>query len=472
MKNRIIVLGLGLLMSVLLQAQYSEQYLHLNVGGGVHGLSYNIPNGTQKLGAGFTLNTAYSYFFAPNWGLQTGIGIQSFGASSIMNLTTEMSDVDSEGDNYLFTTYYRNWQERQRALLLDIPLAVQFRCPISKKLKLLASAGANISIPVSATFKITGGEIQTTGNYTQWHLELTDIPTEGYTTTAQRYSGKLSLKPVYMGIVDIGMLYKLSEKMDLYVGGYANYGLNNAITPDTKYIYQKDGVYNGLFASEQVNAVKPISVGLKVGIYWQLSKKQAIENVEKLVKPIQPIAEIINEKPKDTIVIQEVKPLIAEVKKDTIVPIVPIEPAEVSIKIPADTVPIPAIVQKELVQVVDSFEIIKKLVESSDFHFGLNSTLPTAMEIDIMKIASRYLKANPNAQLYVVGHTCNIGSHASNYQIGLNRAIMVKRSFVKLGATATQVIAVSKSYDMPLVPNTTVENRIKNRRVQLKLVKK
>jgi len=469
MKNRKIVLGLGLLMSVLLQAQYSEQFLHFNAGGGMHGMSYNIPNGTQKLGAGFTFNSAYSYFFAPNWGLQTGIGIQSFGASSVINLTTEMPDVDSEGDTYQLMTYYRNWQESQRALLLDIPLSVQFRYPISQKIRLLTSAGAIVSMPVSATFKTKGGEIQTVGNYPQWHLELTDIPTEGYTTTTQQYSGKFSLKPVYMGTIDIGMLYKLSEKMDLYVGGYANYGLNNAITPDTKYMYQKDGLYNGLFASEQVNDVKPISVGVKVGIYWQLTKKLTVANVEKLAKPFQPIAEIIDEKPKDTIVAQEIKPIVIEVKKDTVVPIVP---SEVSVKIPADTVPIPAILQKELVQVVDSFEIIKKLVESTDFHFGLNSTLPTTMEIDIMKIVSRYLQSNPNAQLYVVGHTCNIGSHASNYQIGLNRAIMVKISFIKLGAPAIQIFTVSKSYDMPIVPNTTEENRIKNRRAQLKLVRK
>jgi len=464
MKNRKIILGLGLLLSVLLQAQYSEQYLHVNVGGGVHGLSYTLPNGTQKSAAGFTLNSAYSYFFTPSWGLQTGIGIQSFGASSSLNFMTEIYDTDSEGDSYLFTTYYRNWQERQRVILLDIPLVVQFRYPINQKIKLLASVGANISMPLSETFKTNSGEIQTTGNYPQWHLELTDIPAEGFTTSTQSYYGKFSFKPVYMGIIDAGMLYKLSEKLDLYVGGYANYGLNNALTPDTKYIYQKGGVYNGLFASEQVNAVKPISVGLKVGIYLQLPKKQAIVNMEHLAKPIQPIAEIINEKPKDTIVIQKVKPLIAEVKKDTIVPIVPIAPAEVKI-------PIPAIVQKELVQVVDSFEIIKKLVESTDFHFGLNSALPTAMEINIMKITTRYLKSNPYAQLYVVGHTCNIGSHASNYQIGLDRAIMVKRAFIKLGSPAKQVTAVSKSYDMPIVPNTTEENRIKNRRAQLKLVK-
>lgn len=437
-------------MSALLQAQYSEQYLHLNAGGGMHELSYKTPVGTQKSAAGFRLNAAYSYFFAPNWGVQTGIGLQSYGASSVLNFTTEMPDTDSEGDNYQLMTYYRNWEERQRALLLSIPLAMQFRYPISQKIKLLASLGANISMPINTKFKTTGAEIETTGMYPQWHLELTDIPAEGFNTTTQNYSGKNKLKAAAMGTVDLGMLYKLTPKMDLYVGAYANYGLNSALIPNTKQIYQKDGSYNGLFASEQVNGVKPIAVGIKIGIYWQLEKKQ-VAVVDDL-KPIQP-SEI-------------------EAKKDTIAPIAAPAAAEVIVKISADTVPAPAIVKELPVQLVDSFELIKKQVESTDFHFGLNSALPTAMEIDLMKKTVHFLKSNPDAQLYVVGHTCNIGSHASNYQIGLDRAIMVKRAFIKLGSPAKQVTAVSKSYDMPLAPNTTNENRIKNRRVELKIAEK
>jgi outer membrane protein OmpA-like peptidoglycan-associated protein len=462
MKNRNIALILSLITTVALQAQNSDQYLHLNMGGGLHGLSYDSPNGTQKPTAGFTLNTAYSYFFSPNWGLQTGIGIQTFGATSLMNFSTEMPDIDSDGDPYLFSTYYKSWQERQHALWLDIPLAVQFRYPANQKISLLASVGAKFSMPVSATFKTKDGEIQTTGKYPQWDLELTDIPSEGFTSTNQTFLGKMSLKSAFLGTVDAGMLYRLTEKMDLYIGGYANYGLNNIITPDTKYIYQKDGVYNGLFASEQVNAVKPISIGVKVGVYWQITKKQATVTDITDLKPIEPVAIISDKRNKDTIVVEEIKPIEIKLQEDTIV---------------VATVPEKVITKDEtiaediLIQDVDSFEIIKKQIESTSFRFRINSALPLGPDIETMKSVCRYLQSNPNAQLYTIGHTCNTGSHAANYQLGLDRAIMAKRAFIKLGAPAKQVIAVSKSSDIPLVPNTTEENRIQNRRVEFKLIR-
>lgn len=272
MKKRNIILSLSLIIAAALQAQHSDQYLHFNVGGGIHGLSYDSPNAIQKSKAGFTMNAAYSYFFSSNWGIQTGIGLQSFGASSVLNLSTEMADIDSDGDSYYLNTHYRNWQENQRALLLSIPLSVQYKLPFNDKLGLLASLGAKIALPVSSKFQTGGGEIQTTGKYPQWDLELTDIPSEGFTTTTQNFTGKMPLKSVFTGTVDAGVLYNLSRKIELYLGAYANYGLNNAITPDTKSIYQKDGVYNGLFTSEQLKAVKPFALGIKVGISWKIKE--------------------------------------------------------------------------------------------------------------------------------------------------------------------------------------------------------
>ncbi len=458
MKNRIIVFSLSLFISALLQAQYSEQYLHLNAGGGMHELSYKTPVGTQKSAAGFSLNAAYSYFFAPNWGVQTGIGLQSYGASSVLNFTTEMAYTDSEGDNYQLMTYYRNWEERQRALLLSIPLAMQFRYPISQKFKLLAAVGANISMPISTKFKTTGGEIETTGMYPQWHLELTDIPAEGFSTTTQNYSGKNKLKAVAMGTVDLGMLYKLTPKMDLYVGAYANYGLNNALTPNTKQIYQKDGSYNGLFASEQVKEVKPIAAGVKIGVYWQLTKKQESSKTGLALDPVTKnnVANTLIQK--DTIAVI-IPPVVEAINVDY---------ATANIQAPVVT---PAI-ETATATAPDSLTIAKELAKTCTLNFELNSNKPINAYNEQVSYISNYLKANPNLQLYLIGHTCNLGSHRANVKVGMNRARLVKQRFVQMGVSELQITTVSKAYDEPLVPNTSNENRTKNRRVELKIAEK
>ncbi|MDP4239534.1 MAG: OmpA family protein [Bacteroidota bacterium] len=272
MKKQIII-GVSLLIFSTLKAQYTKQYLHFDIGGGLNNLEYSLKNGTEKGSFGYSIDAAYSYFFLPNWGLKTGIDLQSYGACSTLNYLSTTRDVDTDGDAYEFRTSYKNWQEKQHALFLEIPLEVQYRHFFNKKIGLLASVGAKVSIPVSADYKTTGGAMVTTGYYSQWNVELSNMPQHGFSTIMNSYSGNLSLKTAYVSIADIGCLFALSKQTNLYLGGYINYGLNNILTPETKQIYQPNRVYNGILVSDQLTKVNLQAVGVKVGLCWQLKDR-------------------------------------------------------------------------------------------------------------------------------------------------------------------------------------------------------
>jgi OOP family OmpA-OmpF porin len=271
--KKIIVAGFVFLVTVSLHAQEKDQFLSFTAGGGLHGLSYSALGGTQQNRLGYSFDIGYSYFFSANWGVRCGLGIQSSGARSTLNFQSAESATDADGDHYEFGSKYTNWQEKQQVLFLDIPLVAQYRRAVGKKIGLLGSLGVQLSVPVHSRFKTTGGEIVTTGYYSQWNVELSDLPRHGFTTITDSYNGELSLRPSYMVIADIGGLYTLSPKVDLYLGAYINYGLNNALRSDTKDIYQLDGVYNGMLASTQTTKLTPVSVGIKVGAYFHLAKK-------------------------------------------------------------------------------------------------------------------------------------------------------------------------------------------------------
>jgi len=456
MKKQLII-GLSLLIGGALQAQETGSYLHFNVGGGLHNLSYDIPNGNIKGKAGYTVNAAYSYFFSHHWGLQTGIGLQSFKALSTLNTTTSVSDVDTEGDTYQFRTYYENWQEEQNTLFIDIPLELQYRFGIGKKTSILASAGVKMALPVSSTYKSIGGQIQTTGYYSQWNVEITDFPAQGFTTVTNNYSGSLSLKPAFMGIVDLGGLYNLTKKMDLYAGAYLNYGLNKVITADTKSVYQKDGTYNGMFASDQISNVIPVSVGLKVGLYWKLGTEKTSTKVVKEKEPLLPVVDAVKQIPvkSDTIAEGREVPIVPEVKKDSV--IAPLKIQEV-----------PAV---KIEVRVDSINTIKEIARSISISFSLNSDQALNIDNEKISILSEMLKGNTDVKLKIIGHTCNIGSHIVNMKIGMKRAEAIKQKFIKQGVQESQLTTQSKAYDEPLVQNTSNANRIKNRRVELKVVR-
>lgn len=272
--KKLVIMVLSLFYLGILQAQEAEQYFHLNLGGGLNNLLFNLQNGTEKGKFGYSINAAYSYFFSSQWGLQTGVGIQYFNTLTTLNLLTSTPNIDTDGDAYEFRTNYKNWKEKQHAFYLEVPLVAQYRYNFGDKFGFIASLGAKVLIPIQTSYETAGGEITTTGYYSQWNVELSDMPQHGFSTITNNYKGNLSLKPAYMLIIDMGGLYKLSEKVDLYLGEYFNYGLNNVMTPNTKLIYQQDGTYNSVLTSNQTNNLKLFSAGIKIGLYFRLGKKK------------------------------------------------------------------------------------------------------------------------------------------------------------------------------------------------------
>ena len=442
--KRYITILLGFLLCSILQAQEKQQYLHLTIGGGLHNLSYDLQNGKQSSRFGNSINAGYSYFFNQHWGVQSGLGLQCFNARSTVNYLSATPQVDIDGESMEFRANYTNWQEKQQALFLDIPLTIQYRHALSNKISLQGSAGGKISIPISSSFKTAGGSITTTGYYSRLNAELSDLPEYGFTTITDSYNGKLSLRPSYMAIADMGGLYTLSPKIDLYLGAYINYGLNNALKADSKEIYQLDGVYNCVLASTQTMKVTPVSVGIKVGIYLRLTEPSKVMIADKLpviTRPTEPAQKT------DTVVAPQ---------KVEIVTVVAVEQPIIK-----DSTPIEK--EKVVEQPLDT-------VSTITINFTKNSNKTMTNENDELKELSDMLKANPNKCLRITGYTCNWGTRRNNFRVGLRRANSVKTKLNAEGVPANQMTTESKGEDKPLVPNTSEANHKKNRRVEIKFV--
>lgn len=83
------------------------------------------------------------------------------------------------------------------------------------------------------------------------------------------------------------------------------------------------------------------------------------------------------------------------------------------------------------------------------------------------------LKAYPNVEVALEGHTDNQGAAALNKRLSTNRAESVKARLVKDGIEAKRVVrAEGFGPDKPMADNTTEEGRAKNRRLELVVVKK
>ncbi len=81
---------------------------------------------------------------------------------------------------------------------------------------------------------------------------------------------------------------------------------------------------------------------------------------------------------------------------------------------------------------------------------------------------AKYLRADPEVKLFVVGHTDGTGTYEYNLDLSQRRAQAVVRELVsRHGIAAGRLKPVGVGPVAPLAPNTTEEGRAKNRRVEL-----
>jgi outer membrane protein OmpA-like peptidoglycan-associated protein len=81
---------------------------------------------------------------------------------------------------------------------------------------------------------------------------------------------------------------------------------------------------------------------------------------------------------------------------------------------------------------------------------------------------AKLMKEDPKLNLYVVGHTDNVGAFEQNLALSDRRAAAVVESLTKrFGVAASRLRAMGVGPVAPVAPNVTDDGRAKNRRVEL-----
>ena len=104
-------------------------------------------------------------------------------------------------------------------------------------------------------------------------------------------------------------------------------------------------------------------------------------------------------------------------------------------------------------------------VENVEFDSG-KSTLTSMGEATVEKLAL-ILNQYPLIKIEIAGHTDSDGNDAFNLKLSQTRVDKVKKELAKQGVSQNRVKAIGYGETKPLVPNTTAENKQKNRRVEI-----
>jgi outer membrane protein OmpA-like peptidoglycan-associated protein/tetratricopeptide (TPR) repeat protein len=100
----------------------------------------------------------------------------------------------------------------------------------------------------------------------------------------------------------------------------------------------------------------------------------------------------------------------------------------------------------------------------NDILYATNSDELSSNSKFILKQFARFLKENPTIKVSIQGHTDDVGDDDKNLKLSDKRANGVKTYLVSLGIDAKRLKAKGYGETQPSVPNTSAENRAKNRR--------
>jgi outer membrane protein OmpA-like peptidoglycan-associated protein len=126
----------------------------------------------------------------------------------------------------------------------------------------------------------------------------------------------------------------------------------------------------------------------------------------------------------------------------------------------------------EVINLTVELEVLKmnaKIV-LNDINFASGSSkLDEDSYVELAKVV-KLLENNKDIKLEISAHTDNVGVYSRNMRLSKQRAQSVFNYLVKTGVNKKRLVSKGYGSAKPLVPNTSKENKAKNRRVEFKVI--
>jgi len=194
-------------------------------GGGLSSLQYSVSMGKQAFGFGGQIGFGYNFFFIRKLGLGTGVEFAMYTASFTMdNSSIRFKTTDIENSVFEFRSTINDYKENQTAVLLQVPLMIQFQTGV--KHQFYAAAGGKVGLPLIVKYNSSRATIQNSGYYEEEDYEYTTQTFMGF-GKFRGSSGDLSLKMAFFISAEVGAKLIMRDGYTLYVGAYVDYGLND-----------------------------------------------------------------------------------------------------------------------------------------------------------------------------------------------------------------------------------------------------
>jgi outer membrane protein OmpA-like peptidoglycan-associated protein len=477
-------------------------------GGGWSALYYRPAVGIRNNHLGGLFGFGYTRNFSSHWGMLLGIEAALYQSSlSISNLADNYNTTDLDPyEPAKFNFRYRidKYEEKQHLWNVNIPVALQFQTPVWDIHKFYMSLGFKLGIPVSARAESTAANIETYGYYPEWDQVLNEPKVlgfgkfENHTTT-----NKLEIGLAYIGTIETGLKWRIGNGVHLYTGVYFDYAFNDVSKNHSNHFVDYNSYHDGSFSNissalnsqyttndnsigigfgeyyehngnvkSLVDKVSPITVGIKLRFSFGCPDKSAKANKKKDDKCCPDTrrveAEFANFLDKLDTLTEAVK---KQKQTDTIIvspkPATTVHQQQMQQQQPQDELSSPYSIQQEL-----DARRNNDIEEAGIINYDLNISQLNEFQKLIMDRYVRMMKSHPDYNLLITGHTCDLGSNASNFLLGLKRADLAKAYLIEQGINPNRISTFTAGEEDPIVVNNSNINRKRNRRLEFGVVLK
>jgi len=219
------------------------------------------------------------YFFSKSIGVSSGIGFSSYKSQlELVTYQNKFNTTDSENETYERRVSGTNIKELQKIGFLSIPVCLDIRLPLSKKMEFFLQTGINLAIPV--TKKYTGSGIFTyKGYYPAYNVLLENLPAYGFPSNINGVTnGTLQIKSVNINVLaSAGFDFIIQKNIQIGVGVSYSKSLSNIsdyASPDKFQLSSDANQINSMMGGSNKATVQSIGLNIRLRYFlWSGFRK-------------------------------------------------------------------------------------------------------------------------------------------------------------------------------------------------------
>ena len=205
--------------------------------GGLSTFRYDLSDGNGHSGIGSNFGVGYTLFVNRQWGVHSGAGLGMYNtrvkADNAKIVSTNL--IDEEGDRFNMHTTIFDFNEKQKAMYLNIPVMAIYQRNIQESL-FYVMGGFKLGIPISGKYASTSTKLENASyypDYDNWAFSQEFAGNGSFDD--KRFNGKFKPGVSLMLSLETGTKFNIHEYISLSVGAFFDGGLNN-VSKDKPFI--------------------------------------------------------------------------------------------------------------------------------------------------------------------------------------------------------------------------------------------